>query len=228
MMAWVPRFQCSSPENPESWPAPWVPQHLQTQTFEGPSPRQTQYHVWNKDFEGPWIADFCFILYSTGTVHDISDIIHHFQHQSRRSPIRMLIFWPNGWVERLGLHLGSIDEVVEEFLSGAGLSAGLIPSLAGWVGWEGAALGILLLLLGRLEVGLMGSLQGEIRPVPSGPDKPEIHYFHGKITSNWGIFQQSMFHCRRVCVLVVLLFQKPASRVLRGMFMSLHSASPDS
>ena len=49
----------------------------------------------------------------------------------------------DGHVEWLGRHLGAVDDVVEELLSAAGLPAGLVPSLAGWVGREGAAIGVL-------------------------------------------------------------------------------------
>ena len=46
-------------------------------------------------------------------------------------------------VEGLGRHLGAIDDVVEELLAAARLAAGLVPSLAGRVSREGAAIGVL-------------------------------------------------------------------------------------
>ena len=46
-------------------------------------------------------------------------------------------------VEGFGGHLRAIDDVVEELLAAARLAAGLVPSLAGWVGREGAAIGVL-------------------------------------------------------------------------------------
>ena len=65
---------------------------------------------------------------------------------------------------------------MEEFLSGTGLSAGLIPGLTRWVGREWTALRILLLLLGRLKVGLMGGLQGETCRIAIDPSKCEYPF----------------------------------------------------
>mmetsp|Transcript_2518 Transcript_2518/g.3105 ORF Transcript_2518/g.3105 Transcript_2518/m.3105 type:complete len:347 (+) Transcript_2518:291-1331(+) len=66
----------------------------------------------------------------------------------------------NGAVKWLSLHLGSVDEVVEKLLAHSRLARSFIPRLARGVGLEGAAVGVLLLLLGRLEVSLVGGFQG--------------------------------------------------------------------
>ena len=51
----------------------------------------------------------------------------------------------DGHVEGLAGNLGAIDDVVEELLAAAGLAAGLIPRLAGWVGGERAAIRVFFL-----------------------------------------------------------------------------------
>ena len=85
---------------------------------------------------------------------------------SKHLAIPRRVFQPKCWVERLRLHFGSIDDVVEEFLASTSQAAGLIPCLAWRVGREWTALRILLLLLGRLEMALMSGLPAAMIQCP--------------------------------------------------------------
>merc|ERR1719473_547830 len=61
----------------------------------------------------------------------------------------------DGDIERLGGHLGPVDNVVVELLAAPCWAAGLVPGLAAGVRWEWATFRILLCVLRSFEVLLM-------------------------------------------------------------------------